>query len=610
MNPIALQTDQLAQMSVDGATPAVLDSSQPSNLPNEVWLDYPHDFLHPKTGAGPRNPDEAVFLWKYRKNRPISASDVDREPPDGARMMREVKDIQDSLKSHVIMCFLKDAKSLALSWQLKMPGNGMAPMVLRDFGAALGALKLAEGSLESETLVYMVCHHFHHQRQWLSDTVDAWLVNEKMRLLMPENGEDKTKIVDGRLVQARVSPLGRGGFGAFARNVKAEIVKRLMRNMLTSAGWCIATKDNSKQDQQGKRYELITIQLKSTLTTHNCYRVTLVSDAEKGKEKQSKKRESLELQDAVDWGTYLCRHFGVTVEEPSVIHDLWYSYKQLPPAVSMKQPTISSSTPAMETDISQKQVSSSDAPPAAAVGTQVAVNSSGAPPHPAAAAAATQPPLNNTAAKSVAASVVNNSSATTAEKQVNSSGAPPHPAAAAAAATQPPVNNTAAQSDAASVVNNSTATTAEKQVNSSGAHPPAAAAPVTQPPLNSTAAQSVAASVVNNSTAPPVEKQVNSSGAPHRPAAAAQPPVNNTAAQSVAAPETQPPLNSTAFQSFFSQNDVSNSGAPHASGAFTAQSSTGTAAGSNIMTANLQQPASSKGVSKDAATHKPPASVY
>ena len=54
-----------------------LDSSLPSSLPNDVWLDYPHDFLNPKTGAGPKNADEAVFLWNYRKNRPASASDVD-----------------------------------------------------------------------------------------------------------------------------------------------------------------------------------------------------------------------------------------------------------------------------------------------------------------------------------------------------------------------------------------------------------------------------------------------------------------------------------------------------------------------------------------------------
>jgi len=30
-----------------------------------------------------------------------------------------------------------------------------------------------EGSLENERIVYTVCHHFHHQREWLSNAVDA-----------------------------------------------------------------------------------------------------------------------------------------------------------------------------------------------------------------------------------------------------------------------------------------------------------------------------------------------------------------------------------------------------------------------------------------------------
>jgi len=389
-----------------------------------VCLDCPHDFLHPTSGAGPKNAEEASFLWKHRKNRPAAACDVDREPPDGARMMREVKDMQENLKGHVTRSFLVDARSMAASWGLQMPGTGMTPPTMKDFGLALGALKLEDGSLDKETPVHMVCHHFHHQRQWLSDTVDAWLEQEKMRVLMPEDvGGEKTKLVDGRVAPARISPHGRGGFGSFARTVKADIAKRLMRIMLAAAGWCISTKDNSKQDQQGKEHELITIQLKSTLTTHKCFRVTCVFDAGKGNNVQLKKN-GVKLQEAIDWGGCLCRHFGATATE-SELEGLWRDCKELPPSASTKPTSDANESP-------NSAESSAGSVDDSASLSQLQVNNSGAQ-----SAAESPPPLNATAAQSFAAM-----------SQLKHSGAP-SARVDGCASTQRPVNTAAAHSSAA-----------------------------------------------------------------------------------------------------------------------------------------------------------------
>ena len=386
-------------------------------------------------------------------------------------MMREVKDIQDKLRSHVKLSFLNNARSMALSWNLTMPGTGMAPLTLKDFGQALGALKLTEGSIVNETIVYMVCHHFHHQRQWLSDTVDAWLAKEKMRVVMPDDGTDKKKLVDGRVVQGRESHYCRGGFGAFARHVKAEIVKGLMRNMLAGAGWCIATKDNSKQDQKGKKYEPINIQLQSTLTTHKCYRVTWVSDAGKAKEVQLK-NNGVKLQEAIDWGGYLCHHLGAQLTE-SELHDLWRNYKQLPQTdARMKPPPDANRSPNTAPNATGAQSSAGPVDNPASI-SQVQVNNSGVPPTTA------QPRVNTTAAHQSFGAM----------SQVNISDVPP----TTHAGTQPQLNTTAAHQSFATMF----------QVNNSGASPTTAG---TQPQLNTTAAhQSYAAmSEVNNSGAPPL----------------------------------------------------------------------------------------------------------
>jgi len=279
-------------------------------------LSYPHDFLGLKSGLGPKTKEQAKVLWPFRKSRPAIGT-VDKVPPDGAKMMAEVETICRSLKSHIERAFLKDAREMASAWKLVVPRTNQPPFSIKDFVRALAALKRVPGSLDSERIVYMVCHHFHHQRTWLRDAVDDWLRVENMKIDYPE----KPKVVDGKSTRASYS--NRGGFGVCARNVKVELVKRLMRNMLKRAGWCISTKDNSKQGK-GRVYQAISIRIATTATDHTCY---VVTQGDAGTKVAGKKRAAgsemagssaarpIDVDNVADLGAHIAKELGGSVTE-------------------------------------------------------------------------------------------------------------------------------------------------------------------------------------------------------------------------------------------------------------------------------------------------------
>ena len=290
-------------------------------------LSYPHNFFDLQTGQGPKDITQALTLWPYRKHRPASGT-VDQEPADGVKMMQEVTAMRNRLKSHVEATFFKDARRMAGIWNLKEPGINRTPNTTKDFIRALSALKRVEGSLDSERIVYMVCHHFHHQREWISHVVDCWCREEKITIEYPP----QQKVVDG--VRTRKIRGNRGGFGAFARRVKTDIVKQLMRNMMAQAGWSIATKDNSKQAKDNK-YERIAIEIESTLTSHPCYVVTKEEDSAKkpsAKEKDpgsatmgSSAAHAIDVDNVIaGFGEVLERKFGVPADQ---LLEVWNQYK-------------------------------------------------------------------------------------------------------------------------------------------------------------------------------------------------------------------------------------------------------------------------------------------
>ena len=288
---------------------------QPNTTALTVLLTYPYDFFHPKTGAAPKDATAAIALWPYRKQRPAPGL-VDIEPPDGQKMQLEVKSMRERLKLHIENAFMSDARAMADYWKLKTPVTDQTPVTKKDLEKALGALERTEETLENEKIAYMVCHHFHHQREWLSSAVDAWCQSENIKIEYPAHEKMSH---DG--IKKRFNQNARGGFGAFARNVKADIVKQLIRNMLSQAGWAITTKDNSKQGH-GKNYEKISIRLPGVMTTHTCYILTLGDSSEKKKAAKRVTKDELK-----GLGAHICSELGVDVSEDKV-NEWIASYQQ------------------------------------------------------------------------------------------------------------------------------------------------------------------------------------------------------------------------------------------------------------------------------------------
>jgi len=303
-----------------------LFSSGNSTNTSSVTLPYPHNFFDLKLGQGPKNADDAAKFWQYRKHRPASGT-VDTELPDGEAMMVEINGMRSRLKTHIENAFMKDARLMADSWKLKVPMTNQTPVTTKDLVAALCALERVEGSVENERIVYMVCHHFHHQRSWVSTAVDAWCHEEKIRIEFPPHPDHK-----------RANLSNRGGFGVYARSVKSEIVKLLMRNMLSKTGWCIATKDNSKQNSkqgQAKRYEAISIRIPQSLINHTCYVVTKEESAKEapGKNKDggsatmgSSADNAIDVDKVVGFGAHLCSTLGVAMSTEQ-LQDMWKTYQ-------------------------------------------------------------------------------------------------------------------------------------------------------------------------------------------------------------------------------------------------------------------------------------------
>jgi len=365
-------------------------SSSRSTTNNSLPLSYPYDFFNRNTGLGPKNPTEAMALWPYRKNRPANGT-VDLEPADGVKMMQEVQGMRDRLKAHIENAFMKDARLMADMWDLKDPRTNEPPQTPKDFVKALVALKRVEGSLESERIVYMVCHHFHHRREWLSNAVDAWCHEENIKIEYPA----KEKVVEG--VRKRSSQSNRGGFGVCARSVKSEIVKQLMRNMLSQAGWCISTKDNSKQGK-GKKYQAISVRIEQAATDHTCY---VVTEEDAGKKAAGKKNDAgsatmgsspanaIDVDNIVSFGAHLCNTLGVAVTEEK-LQEICSTYKPPSDVVGLQIDT-TNKTPGEDVsdltiaeEAAAARVSSSAAPSVAAASltaatNQLAVSSSAAP---------------------------------------------------------------------------------------------------------------------------------------------------------------------------------------------------------------------------------------
>jgi len=241
-----LRSVSTSSSTLPSSTSAFTDDSSSSALADGFSADkgpptvYPYDLLNLSSGGPPPDKDTAALYWRYRDDGPAYGVH-DAEEPDGEKMLAKINLVRHGLKGHIEQTFWRDAKQMAQDFDLQVPSRKAAPVTRKDFGSALKALERVEGSDVNEKKVYMVVHHFHDKRQWLSEAVDAWCHENNIEIVFPD------------LEIKRKCPTNRGGFGAWARVVKNDVVKQLMANMLKNAGWCIHKRNNHQG--AGKKYE-------------------------------------------------------------------------------------------------------------------------------------------------------------------------------------------------------------------------------------------------------------------------------------------------------------------------------------------------------------------
>lgn len=283
----------------------------------DEFLHYPHDFLSLDKGLGPKNEAAAARLWSLRKLRP-KKGEKEEVTADGAVMMAEIEGMRVSLKQFAVTSFWTEAKQMSELWGLVVPATQKAPITPRDFYKALGSLSPTKDSLKNESIVYMVCHHFHHQtRGWNAQIVDAWCKQEKIKIDFPTEKKPKK---EGTI--PRASPSGRGGFSAHVRNTKCDVVKKLMGHMLKNAGWCIATRRNEEQSDNRKHYEKISVRIPSAGTSHPCYVVTDTGEASSSRPAASR---SVDPGQLLNFGAHLCSTFGISLSEDK-LKELWNQF--------------------------------------------------------------------------------------------------------------------------------------------------------------------------------------------------------------------------------------------------------------------------------------------
>ena len=169
---------------------------------------------------------------------------------------------------------------MAVQWNLRLPSTNNFPVTEKDMQKALAALiRSPDESLDAETKVYMVCHHFHQERKWLAEVIDNWFAEEGICIVEKQKdaeGNNKPGIV------IRNHPTDQGGFSAVARDAKSYALRNLMRYMLRHAKWCIATtfKETLAKNTAGKgqkKYDKIEIYVPLTQDKYTCYVVTTVA---------------------------------------------------------------------------------------------------------------------------------------------------------------------------------------------------------------------------------------------------------------------------------------------------------------------------------------------
>ena len=146
---------------------------------------------------------------------------------DSGAMLKEIKDIRESLRRFVMDGFFVDMRQMARRSGMQIQSNAEVPVTPSDFKKILRWLI---NNPRNQKMVYDVMHKFHRDRFWIANAVDNWFEREKMML----EGEVRIQKENGKCAKFLASD--RGGFTAVARAVKAQLVKSFMLHMLRNAG--------------------------------------------------------------------------------------------------------------------------------------------------------------------------------------------------------------------------------------------------------------------------------------------------------------------------------------------------------------------------------------
>ena len=209
------------------------DNDVLSQAERSEFLRFPRNCFDRITGGLPKDEEAASCLWGYRKGRPNNGSgNADLVSADGGAMLKEMKEIRESLRRFVMDEFLADMRMMARRSGMQIQSNAEVPVTPSDFKKILRWLS---NNPRNQKIVYDVIHKFHRDRFWIANAVDKWFEREKMML------EGKVRIQNENGKCAKFFATDCGGFTAVARTVKAQLVKLYMLHMLRNAGWCMAT---------------------------------------------------------------------------------------------------------------------------------------------------------------------------------------------------------------------------------------------------------------------------------------------------------------------------------------------------------------------------------
>ena len=168
------------------------DNEVSSQVEKSGLLRNARNFFDKSTGALPKDEEAASCLWGYRKGRPNNGSgNADLVSADGGAMLKEMKEIRESLRRFVMDEFLVDMRKMARHLGMQIQSNAEVPVTPRDFKRILRWLS---NNPRNQKMAYEVIHKFHRDRFWIANAVDKWFEREKMMLegevrIQKENGK-------------------------------------------------------------------------------------------------------------------------------------------------------------------------------------------------------------------------------------------------------------------------------------------------------------------------------------------------------------------------------------------------------------------------------------